>query len=138
MILMSNLKTLRLTTGELQEINKFIQSHPFIRHFSTLVRASLWEYMQNHKDVVNKAIDDNPPRFLWEYDLRPEQIHKIISGSQKQRLWLVGKILEHGTWDEIWQYLDLNVIESDLPRLRLAPKTRKHWERAMQLWKKTA
>lgn len=72
--------------------------------------------------------------FLWEYPLSFNEIHKILRGSQKKRLWLVGKILEHGKWDEIWQFLTLRQIKADLPLLRLPDPTKRHWEYALKRW----
>lgn len=131
----SNLKTVRLTAKEDGEIGQFLHGHPYIHKFSTLVRAALWEFLQKHKDTETSP---STPSFLWEYDLSRGEIMEILNGPQKKRLWLVAKILENGRWNEIWQYLNLDIIRKDFPLLRLLPKTKRHWERAINLWKKTA
>lgn len=133
MKLKSNLKTVRLTTEEERRIALFITEHPYIKEFSTLVRAAIWEFLQRYSPSIPPP---STPSFLWEYNLNHGEIVEILHGPQKKRLWLVAKILEQAKWDEIWEYLDLNMIEKDLPRLRLAPRTRRHWEEAINLWKK--
>lgn len=135
MKLKSNLKTVRLTSQEEKRFALFMAEHPYIKEFSTLVRAALWEFLQNYSPSTPPS---SAPSFLWEYNLSHGEIVEILHGPQKKRLWLVAKILEQAKWDEIWDYLDLNMIERDLPLLRLATKTKKHWEEAIYLWKKKA
>lgn len=135
MKLKSNLKTVRLTGSEERRISLFLDEHPYMKEFSTLVRAAIWEYLRNYPPP---HLPLTTPRFLWEYNLTHGEIVEIISGPQKKRLWLVAKILEHAKWDEVWQYLDVRTIERDLPLLRLSPRTKRHWEDAIRIWKRGA
>lgn len=112
-------------------IGRYLTVHPYIKNFSTLVRAALWDYLQHAPDDVPEV----RPSFLWDYDLSRGQVMEIIKGPQKNRLWLVAKILEHAKWEEIWQYLTLPQIKKDLPFLRLPEKTRTHWEYALNRWR---
>lgn len=129
----NNLKTIRFDKVEEREIHQFIQGHPYIKSFSTLARAAIWEFLEGQPDK-NQG---RPPSFLWEYDLSHGEIREILRGPQKQRLWLVAKILEHGQWNEIWKYLSLKQIGKDLPYLRLPDKTKKHWQYALSRWRRT-
>lgn len=133
--LKNNLKTVRLSAQEEQRVATFLAEHPYIKEFSTLVRAALWEFLQG---VPSSTTPVPTPAFLWEYDLTHGEIKEIINGPQKKRLWLVAKILEHARLDEVFRYLDLNTIEKDLPYVRLMPRTKRHWEEAIHLWKKQA
>lgn len=135
MKLKSNLKTVRLTKDEERRICLFLSEHPYMREFSTLVRAAIWEYLH---DYPPPQFSDAAPRFLWEYNLTHGEIVEIINGPQRKRMWLVAKILEHAKWEEIWRYLDVKIIERDLPHLKLSPGTRRHWEDAIRIWKKGA
>lgn len=131
MKLKNNLKTMRFTQEEDASIGQYLSGHPYIKNFTTLVRAALWDYLQHAPDDAPKT----RPSFLWDYDLSFGQIMEILKGPQKNRLWLVAKILEHAKWKEIWQYLTLPQIEKDLPLLRLPDKSRAHWQYALQRWR---
>ncbi|MDP2600108.1 MAG: hypothetical protein Q8P84_05160 [Deltaproteobacteria bacterium] len=134
MKLKSNLRTVRLTGEENQALDSFIASHPNLNHFSSLVRVALREYIRKNRSL---AAGPPSPSFLWEYKLNEEEIFEILQGPQKERLWLVAKILEHAKWAEVWHYLSPEIIEHDLPHLRLSAKTKKHWEYAFKRWRKT-
>ncbi|MBI1870367.1 MAG: hypothetical protein HYS07_04145 [Chlamydiae bacterium] len=125
------LKTVRLTQQEEKEMNHFLKAHPYIRNFSTLVRASIWEFFKKHEYRLNKS---EKPSFLWEYDLTHGEIVEILRGPQKNRLWLVGKIIEHGKWSEVESYLTLEQIAYDFPLLRLPSKIKEHWRYALERW----
>lgn len=131
----SILKTIRLTVIDHDKIDQYIKEHPYIRQFSTLVRIALSDYLQRQ---TNKTLVEKRPSFLWDYDLSRGELFEILNGPQRKRLWLVAKILEHGSWSEIWEFLNVNIIQADMSLLRLTPKTRRFWERALRLWKKAA
>ena len=95
-----------------------------------MVRAALWDFLGPEGEK------EKPPSFIWEYDLSHGEILEILRGPQKQRLWLVAKILEHGKWEEIWKYLTLRQIKMDLPYLRLPDKTKRHWQYALSRWRR--
>lgn len=133
MKLKNNLKTLRLTTDEGAAIQRYLGQHPYIKSFSTLVRAAVWDYIKRAPD----ELPANRSSFLWDYDLSPGQITEILKGPQKNRLWLVAKILEHARWKDIWKYLTPQQIERDLPLLRLPAKTIAHWDYALRRWRRS-
>lgn len=134
MKLKSNLRTVRLTGEENKALEHFMAFHPNLNHFSSLTRVALREYIQRHRAL---ATGPASPSFLWEYKLDEEAIFEILHGPQKERLWLVAKILEHAKWEEVWRYLSPEMIEQDLPHLRLSEKTKRHWEYAFRRWRKS-
>ena len=128
------MKSVRLTKAEEAQIEQFLERDPNIHRFSDLARSAIWEFLKQR----SVTFSSKNPSFLWEYNLTHGEIITILRGPQKRRLWLVAKILEHARWEEIWEYLDIQTIQKDLPLLRMNLKTKRHWERALQLWKKVA
>lgn len=77
----------------------------------------------------------NTPYFLWDYDLTQDQILAILHGNNEvERLWLIARIITHARFEDIWQYLTLEDIVNIFPKLRLTPKTKQDWQRALNVW----
>lgn len=77
----------------------------------------------------------NTPYFLWDYDLTKDQIRSILHGDNEvEKLWLTARILTHAKYEDIWQYLTLEDIIKVFPQLRLTPKTKQDWQRALNVW----
>jgi len=75
------------------------------------------------------------PYFIWDYDLTEERIHAILRGNNEvEKLWLTGRIITHAKFEDIWQYLTLEDIVKVFPKLRLPPKSRQDWQRALNVW----
>ena len=75
------------------------------------------------------------PYFLWDYDLSENQIRKILHGNNEvEKLWLIARIITHAKFDDIWSYLTLDDIVKAFPKLRLTPKAKQDWERALKIW----
>ncbi|MBI2343995.1 MAG: hypothetical protein HYV02_06660 [Deltaproteobacteria bacterium] len=125
-------KSVRITLAEESKIVAFISEHPYLQQFSTVVRAAVWEYITANQRLQTSL---QRPSFLWDYDLAEGDIHAILNGPQRQRLWLVARILEHGKWDEVWRYVSRGQIAYDLPHLRLPIKTKQHWAYAIRQWR---
>lgn len=134
-----NLKTVRLSTKETTLIEQFLNQNPAIENFSALARIAILDLIAKNGTIPLRPIVTEPPAqrpsFLWDYDLSRGQIREILSGPLAQRKWLVARILEHASFDEIWDYLTPRDIERDLQSLRLLPKTREHWEYAIKRWR---
>jgi hypothetical protein len=129
----THLKTIRLTRGDRLLVKRLHEQHPHLRSFSNLVRACLWNFM---KEANPSSLPrEDRPSFLWDYPLTPGEIREILAGPRQKRLWLVAKIIEHGKWEEIWDYLTLDLIEADLPYLRLPKQTMEHWRLAINRWR---
>ncbi len=130
------LKTIRLNPSDRRGVTRLLEQRPHLGTFSNLVRASLWNFL-NEGDHASRR-GTQRPRFLWEYPLTRGEIQEILSGPRDKRLWLVAKILEHGRWEEIWEYLTLEQIQADLPYLRLPQETKEHWRFALSRWRRSA
>ncbi len=77
----------------------------------------------------------NTPYFLWDYDLSENQIHAILHGNNEvEKLWLITRIITHAKFDDIWQYLTLRDIVRVFSKLRLPPKSKQDWQRALNVW----
>lgn len=127
------LKTIRLNPADQRVVARLREQHPHLGTFSDLVRASLWNFLKGGSEGVRRGA--HRPSFLWEYSLTRGEIQQILCGPRNKRRWLVAKILEHGRWEEIWEYLTLEQIEADLPFLRLSQKTKAHWQVALNRWR---
>lgn len=77
----------------------------------------------------------NTPYFLWDYDLSENQIRTILHGDNEvEKSWLIVRIMTHAKFEDIWQYLTLKDIIKVFPKLRLPPKSKQDWQRAINVW----
>lgn len=75
------------------------------------------------------------PYFLWDYNLNDEQIRGILHGhNEVEKAWLVGRILTHAKFDDVWKYLTVEDIVDIFPKLQLPKKIKQDWERALMIW----
>ena len=75
------------------------------------------------------------PWFLWDYDLTEAQVQELLTHAPfEQRKWLLGRMLERLGPTEIVRYVPLDALRQALPRLRLAPRIKRHWEEAIAVW----
>ena len=75
------------------------------------------------------------PYFLWDYELTENQIHTILHGTNEtEKLWLMTRIITHAKFEDIWQYLTIEDIIKVFPKLRLSPKSKQNWQRALNVW----
>lgn len=62
----------------------------------------------------------NRPYFIWDYDISENRIREILlSGNETERLWLVGRILSHARYEDVWKYLKVKDIVDLFPKLRM-------------------
>ncbi len=72
---------------------------------------------------------------MWDYDLSEQQIHTILNGNnQVEKLWLTARIMTHAKFEDIWQYLHVKDIAEVFSKLRLPPKDKQNWQRALSVW----
>lgn len=77
----------------------------------------------------------NTPYFLWDYNLTDGQIRGIIHGpNETEKLWIIGRILSHARFEDVWKYLTIDDIVSTFSKLKLPPNSRQAWERALTVW----
>lgn len=75
------------------------------------------------------------PYFLWDYDLSEDDVRKILCGNNEtERQWMMGRILTSANFKDVWKYLTLEDIQTELPKLRFRPEIKKSWERAINVW----
>lgn len=136
------LKTIRLSREESKLVDSFLSQNLAIENFSALARIAILDLISKKGSVpLRPIIEETPfkkPSFLWDYDVSEGEIKEILSGPLEKRKWLVARILEHASFEEIWKYLTLRSIERDLFALRLRRKTREHWEYAIKRWKRVS
>lgn len=135
------LKVIRLDKEESAKIDRFLELNTVFQNFSALARVALLDFITRKgsielRPIVNRSEAELKKGFLWDYDLSDAEIREILSGPQKNRLWLVARILEHAKFEEVWDYLSIDDIRRDLPKLRMRPKLKKHWEYAIKRWGK--
>ena len=131
---------MRLSEQETALIDGYLAQNPVIEGFSQLVRIALLDFVSRAGVITLKpvVVGEAPkkPYFLWDYDVSEGQVHEMLHGPARNRLWLMARILEHARFDEVWHYLTPREIERDLPSLRLPPKVKGHWEYALKRWKR--
>ncbi len=75
------------------------------------------------------------PYFLWDYDLSEEQVKSILHGqNETEKLWLIGRILTHAEFKDVWKYLRIEDILKVFTKLRLPARVKKSWEHAFAVW----
>lgn len=75
------------------------------------------------------------PAFLWDYDLTEKEVHTILKGKEcRQKDWLISRILQHASWQTLWEYLDLKTIQEHLDHLPINNKLKSHWHYALNRW----
>ena len=75
------------------------------------------------------------PYFLWDYDLSDTKIHAILKGKNEvEKRWLIGRILSHAHYKDIFNYLTIDDIVHFFPKLSLPQTVKKAWQRALRVW----
>ena len=75
------------------------------------------------------------PYFLWDYDLSEKDVKKILKeGDEFSRQWLVGRILSHANFKDVFKYLAIQEILSIFPKLKMRKEITQAWERAFVAW----
>lgn len=75
------------------------------------------------------------PYFLWDYDLTDTQIHAILKGKNElEKRWLIGRILTHAHYQDIFKYLTVYDIVRYFSKLSLPKDVKSAWQRALKVW----
>ncbi len=75
------------------------------------------------------------PYFLWDYNLSEKQVHGILKGEDKvKKQWIVTRILESASFDDVFKYLTLSEIRQLVPGLKMKKSVKRAWERALDAW----
>ena len=79
--------------------------------------------------------DHDIPYFMWDYNLTNAQIkHLLQNGTEAEKKWLMGKILTHARFDDIWNYFSLAELAEVFQTLHMSGKSKKNWQTALQVW----
>lgn len=73
--------------------------------------------------------------FFWDYDISREKAKQMLlqkEGYEKD--WLITRILERGSWKEIWEWLDVPTIREHIDHLWLKPHLKSLWQYALKKW----
>lgn len=75
------------------------------------------------------------PYFLWDYDLTEADVRRILAGDNDvEKRWLLGRILTHAHFLDIWKFVKPSQVAAQLPNLRLRPELKKIWQKALRVW----
>lgn len=75
------------------------------------------------------------PYFLWDYNVTDQDVRNILAGKNEiNRQWIIARILTNAAYADIWQYLTLEDVVKEFPRLRLRSQTKEIWTRALRVW----
>jgi len=79
--------------------------------------------------------DTKRPYFLWDYDLTEADVRRILaSDNETEKIWMMSRIVESATYEDIWKYISYKQFVQYFPQLRLKPQLRRVWERALSVW----
>ena len=76
------------------------------------------------------------PYFLWDYDMSEEEVRDLVrNGSPAEKAWVIGRILEHANWADIWRYVTVADIRESLPHIRFRRREDGElWAYAVERW----
>ncbi len=75
------------------------------------------------------------PYFLWDYDLSEDQVRSILHGkNETEKIWLMGRILTHARYDDVWKYVTVEDIVTNFSKLRMDTQLKNTWEQALSVW----
>jgi hypothetical protein len=75
--------------------------------------------------------------FFWDYDIDEQELREILRhGDADERAWAITRILEYAKWEDIWRFLDVDMIRENFERLRFRrPQDREVWAYALGRWR---
>lgn len=75
------------------------------------------------------------PYFLWDYQLTDDDVRNIVRGTNEtEKQWLIGRLLAHAQFEDIWKYVTLKDVVDIFPKLTLPPSVKTAWKRALTIW----
>lgn len=74
---------------------------------------------------------------FWDYNFTERQLlRKLENGTKKEKIWIIGRILENLPFNSIWKYITPNQVKEIFPYLHLRPKLKQIWSYTLSLWGK--
>ena len=136
----SSLKTVRLRATETRWVDTFIKQNQWVGSFSDLARIAILDFIQRKDPIqvqpvnIHRAAKERP-KFLWDYDLDEEEVRTLLATQPfSKKAWLLARILEEATFDDVWKYLTPDDVREALPKLRMNEKRKRHWEYTLNEW----
>lgn len=73
--------------------------------------------------------------FFWDYNLSEADVKRLLKeGDEHTRLWIIARILQYATYEDIWKYITLKELNQVYSRLKLRPQLKKVWDYALSIW----
>lgn len=74
---------------------------------------------------------------FWDYNFNEKElISRLKAGNEKQKAWIIGRIIENLPYQAIWSYVTLTQLRTYFPYLHLRPQIKKMWTYTLNLWNK--
>jgi hypothetical protein len=76
------------------------------------------------------------PYFFWDYEITDDEVRAILrDGEPFDKAWVISRILEHATWDDIWRYLTVIDIRTNFESLHFRrSQDQELWAYALDRW----
>jgi hypothetical protein len=75
------------------------------------------------------------PYFFWDYEITDEVRAILRDGEPFDKAWVISRILEHATWDDIWRYLTVIDIRTNFESLHFRrSQDQELWAYALDRW----
>ena len=79
--------------------------------------------------------NSNRPYFLWDYDLGESDVYRILKGGNElDKDWLLARLLESATLEDLWKYTTLGEIKKHYAHLKLKKPIKRAWDLALSVW----
>lgn len=135
----SILRTIRFSPEEWGRLKQYLRQNPALGTLSSLGRVAVLEFIRTREALPLRPLEDagsgERPLFLWDYDLTEDQVRELLwHAPMDRKKWLIARILERSPLQEVLRYLTVEQIRRALPRVRVHPKSRRHWQEAVELW----
>ena len=73
--------------------------------------------------------------FLWDYDWSEKKVRKVLKeGDEYQKRWLIGRIVDHASFKDVFNFLTIKDILQIWPKLRIRSEIKNAWEKAFKAW----
>lgn len=88
--------------------------------------------------VASSTLRDALGRYeLYDYDLDDQDLREQVKSAwDDERRWAMRHVLRHLDRRRIWEFLEFEDLERELPHLGLSDDERSTWEAALESWKR--
>ena len=94
-----------------------------------ILRRRLNEWLERAEDSIGRHV-------VWEYDEDIDGLMRHVHDkNSNQRIWAIGRILKHASFEEMRKLLTVEDIKEALPQVDLPDERRRLLEGALDVWK---